>query len=87
MVLQEGGYTGSIPSQMFFKEVQYYVEAVDNVGNETRTPVSKYTVGIPIWLYATLLALILVIIAILLLRRRKPSYVQPLPPPPPPPPC
>ncbi len=86
MVLEEGVYRGSIPSQMFFKEVQYYVEAVDNVGNEARTPVSKYTVGIPIWLYAVVLALIVVIIAILLLRRRKPSYAQSLPPPPPPPP-
>ena len=87
MVPQGGVYTGSIPSQMFFKEVQYYVEAVDNVGNETRTPVSKYTVGIPIWLYLAVLALVIVIIAVLLLRRRKPSYAPQLPPPPPPPPA
>ncbi|MEM3466679.1 MAG: DNRLRE domain-containing protein [Candidatus Jordarchaeales archaeon] len=86
MSLQGGVYTGSIPSQMFFTEVQYYVEAVDNVGNETRTPVAKYTVGIPIWLYAAILALIVVIVAVMLLRRRKPPYVQPLPPTPPPPP-
>ncbi|MEM2930291.1 MAG: DNRLRE domain-containing protein [Thermoproteota archaeon] len=85
MTLQGGVYTGSIPSQMFFTEVQYYVEAVDNVGNEARTPVSKYTVGIPIWLYAAVLALIVIIIAVMLLRRRKPSYAPtPLPPPPPP---
>jgi len=85
MTLQGGVYTGSIPSQTPFTEVQYYVEAVDNVGNETRTPVSKYTVGIPIWLYMVVLALIVIIVAALLLRRRKPAYAQ-MPPPPPPPP-
>jgi len=85
MVPQGGVYTGSIPSQMPFTEVQYYVEAVDNVGNETRTPVSRYTVGIPVWLYIVVLALIVIIVAALLLRRRKPAYVQ-MPPPPPPPP-
>jgi hypothetical protein len=85
MALQGGVYTGSIPSQMPFTEVQYYVEAADNVGNETRTPVSRYTVGIPIWLYMVVLALIVIVAAALLLRRRKPALVQ-MPPPPPPPP-
>lgn len=78
MSLQEGVYTGSIPSQMLFTEVQYYVEAVDNIGNETRTPVSKYTVGIPIWLYMAIIALVIILIAVMVLRRRKPSQAQDL---------
>jgi len=85
MTFQGGAYACSIPSQMPFTEVQYYVKAVDNAGNETRTPVSKYTVNIPVWLYIAVLALIVIVTVALLLRRRKPAYVQTLPPPPPPP--
>jgi hypothetical protein len=69
MFLQEDVYTGSIPSQLFFTEVQYYVEAVDNAGNRSRTTVLKYTVGIPVWLYLIISALIVVSAAIFLLRR------------------
>jgi len=81
MTLQAGRYTGTIPSQMPFTSIQYYVKAVDNAGNEYRTQTSTLSVGIPIWFYVAVIAIIIVIVAILLLRRRKP-----VPPPPPPPP-
>jgi len=79
MGLQEGVYRGSIPSQFFFTEVQYYVEAVDNAGNRFQTAVSKYTVGIPIWLYSAVAALIIVFAAAFLLRRvlRRKAVPQP----------
>jgi len=79
MVLQEGVYKGSIPSQFFFTEVQYYVEAVDNAGNRFQTAVSKYTVGIPVWLYLAVAALIIVFAAAFLLRRvlRRKAVPQP----------
>ncbi|MGQ9691600.1 MAG: OmpL47-type beta-barrel domain-containing protein, partial [Thermoproteota archaeon] len=87
MTLQGGSYTSSIPSQMPFTGVQYYVEAVDNVGNKLRTSTASYNVGIPIWLYIAVIAVVVVLVIVLLLRRRKPTpqpvYV-PLPPPPPP---
>lgn len=79
MILQGDVYTGSIPSQLFFTEVQYYVEAADNAGNRSRTTVSKYTVGIPIWLYMVIIALIAVLASVFLLRRlfkRKPVPQQ-----------
>jgi len=69
MSLQEGLYKGSIPSQFFFTEVQYYVEAVDNAGNRFQTGVSTYTVGIPIWLYLLALSLVALTVAVFLLRR------------------
>jgi len=58
---------------MPFTEIQYYVEAIDNAGNEFRTMVESYTVGIPVWLYITILsAVILLFIAVLLRRKGKP---------------
>jgi hypothetical protein len=89
MTLRGGVYTGSISSQMFFTTVQYYVEAIDNIGNVFQTPISTYTVGIPMWLYIAAVALIVVLVAAPLLRRRKPApqptYAPPPTPPPPPP--
>jgi hypothetical protein len=89
MTLQGGVYTGSIPSQMFFTSVQYYVEAIDNIGNVFRTTTSTYTVGIPMWLYVAAIALIVILAAVSLSRRRKPAprptYAPPPAPPPPPP--
>lgn len=69
MSLQEGLYKGSIPSQFFFTEVQYYVEAVDNAGNRFQTGVSTYTVGIPLWLYLLATSLIALLLAVFFLRR------------------
>lgn len=77
MVPQDGIYSGSIPSQMFFTEVQCYIEAIDNAGNTFKTPVSKYTVGIPIWLYLIIIALI-AIVAIRFFLRRLPRKGKPL---------
>lgn len=79
MVLQGDTYTGSIPSQLFFTEVQYYIEAIDNAGNRSKTAVSKYTVSIPLWLYMVIAALIIVLASVFLLRRllrRKPVPQQ-----------
>jgi len=88
MTLQAGRYTGSIPSQMPFTSVQYYVEAVDNAGNEYQTPASTFSVGIPMWLYIAVIAIVVILAIALLLRRRKPApqpaYVPPAYPPPPP---
>ncbi len=69
MSLQEGLYKGSIPSQFFFTEVQYYVEAVDNAGNRFQTGVSTYTVGIPLWFYLLAISLIVILLAVFFLRR------------------
>lgn len=80
MSLQAGRYVGTIPFQMPFTSVQYYVEAVDRVGNRYQTTISTLSIGIPIWLYIAVIAIIIVIFVVLLLRRRKP-----VPPPPPPP--
>jgi len=52
MALQEGSYSGTIPSQLQFTEVQYYIEAVDNAGNRCQSDVLKYTVGMPPWFYS-----------------------------------
>lgn len=79
MVLQGDAYSGSIPSQLFFTEVQYYVEAIDNAGNRSRSTVSKYTFSIPLWLYMVIAALIIVLASVFLLRRllrRKPVSQQ-----------
>jgi len=69
MSLQEGLYKGSIPSQFFFTEVQYYVEAVDNAGNRFQTGVSTYTVGIPIWLYLLAVSLVALTVVVFMLKR------------------
>ena len=87
MNLQVGFYTGSIPSQIPFTSVQYYVRALDNAGNEYQTTVSTLTIGIPVWLYITAVVIIIIIAVILVLRRRKPAsrstYAPPSYPPPP----
>ncbi|MGQ9479619.1 MAG: OmpL47-type beta-barrel domain-containing protein, partial [Thermoproteota archaeon] len=86
MALQTGRYTGSIPSQMPFTSVQYYVEAVDNVGNKYQTAVATYSVGIPMWLYIAVIVIIVILVAAALLRRRpapQPAYAPPYYPPPP----
>ncbi len=62
-------YSGSIPTQLFFTEVQYYIEAVDNAGNRYQTSVSKYRVGIPLWLYLAIIALAAILVISFLLRR------------------
>jgi hypothetical protein len=85
MTLQAGRYTGSIPSQMPFTNVQYYVEAVDGSGNKSSTTISTLTVGIPMWVYIVGIVVVVVIAAALLLRR-KPSPRETYAPPPPPPP-
>ncbi|MEM2980306.1 MAG: DNRLRE domain-containing protein [Thermoproteota archaeon] len=88
MTLQAGRYTSSIPSQMPFTSVQYYVKAVDNAGNEYQTPASTFSVGIPMWLYIAVIVIVVILAVALLLRRRKPApqptYVPPAYPPPPP---
>ncbi len=89
MNLQGGFYTGSIPSQMPFTSIQYYVKAVDNAGNEHQTAISTITIGIPTWLYIAVVAIIIIVAIALVLRRRKPAsqtaYAPPSYPPPPPP--
>ncbi|MEM2350928.1 MAG: Ig-like domain-containing protein, partial [Thermoproteota archaeon] len=88
MTIQAGRYTGSIPSQMPFTNVQYYVEAIDRVGNRYQTAVSTFGVGIPMWLYIVVIAIVVILAVTLLLRRRKPTpqptYAPPPYPPPPP---
>jgi hypothetical protein len=69
MVPQNNVYSGSIPSQIFFTEVQYYMEALDNANNRSQTNISKYTVGIPLWLYLVIIILIITIVSALLLKR------------------
>ncbi|MEM3389327.1 MAG: DNRLRE domain-containing protein [Thermoproteota archaeon] len=80
MTLEEGLYKGSIPSQFFFTEVQYYVEAVDNAGNRFQTGFSTYTVGIPLWLYLLAISLIVIPLAASFLRRmlarRRPPQLE-----------
>jgi len=83
MTLQGGRYVGTIPSQAPFASVQWYVSAVDNVGNESRSAAGSFSVGIPVWMYAAVLGLLAVASALVVLRRR--SRRTPPPPPPPPP--
>lgn len=71
MTLRENTYTCSIPQQMPFKEIQYYVEAIDNAGNIFRTMVASYNVDIPLWLYITVLSAAILLITAALLRRGK----------------
>lgn len=84
MTLQVGRYAGSIPSQMPFTNVQYYVKAVDNAGNEYQTPISTFNIGIPIWLYIVLVMILIIPIAALLFRRKPVSQQAKthIPPPP-----
>jgi len=70
MTLRENIYAGSIPQQMPFTEIRYYVEAIDNAGNKFRTMVESYTVGIPVWLYITVLSAVILLFISVLLRRK-----------------
>ncbi|MBO3800035.1 MAG: hypothetical protein FGF52_03125 [Candidatus Brockarchaeota archaeon] len=83
MTLQAGRYVGTIPSQMPFTNVQYYVEAVDSLGNKSSTPVSTLSVGMPLWIYIAIIVVFVVMVAALLLRRRKPAPKEEYAPPPP----
>jgi len=87
MTLQAGRYSGSIPSQMPFTNVQYYVEAIDRAGNRFQTTVSTFNVNIPIWLYIVVIVAVIILTVALILKRRRPSpqptYVSPNYPPPP----
>ncbi|MDW8033456.1 MAG: DNRLRE domain-containing protein [Nitrososphaerota archaeon] len=69
MMPQDNTYTGSIPSQFLFTEVQYYVEVIDNAGNRYRSNLFKYTVGIPPWLYSIIALLIAIGIYVFFIRR------------------
>jgi hypothetical protein len=75
MTLKENVYSSFIPPHSLLTEVQYYIEAIDNVGNAFKTPVAKYTVGIPIWLYAVVVALAGIIFIAILFKKKSISKV------------
>ncbi len=86
MTLSSGTlFQGTIPAQNVFTNVSYYIEATDNVANDTTSPTSTYQVQIPmLWLYAgggVVLLLVLLIVIRFLMRR--PAASTPSPPPPP----
>jgi hypothetical protein len=68
-------YEAQIPGQSLFSEVMYYIEASDFIGNSAETSVERFTVGVPIWVYAAVgvgvIAVVLVVAR--LLRRAKAS--------------
>lgn len=68
---QGGVYGALIPSQGLFTEVQYYLEASDFAGNVAKTPVEKFSVGIPVWIYAAFgFVVVLIFAAAWFLRQR-----------------
>lgn len=69
MMPQENAYSGSIPSQFPFTEIQYYIEAIDNAGNRCQTSVSTYMVGMPAWFYSIIAILITVGVYVFLWKR------------------
>jgi len=75
MTLKENVYSSFITPHSLLTEVQYYIEAVDNVGNAFKTPVAKYTAGIPIWLYAVVVALAGIIFIAILFKKKSISKV------------
>jgi len=87
MTLSSGTlFQGTIPAQNVFTNVSYYIEATDNVANDTTSPTSTYQVQIPmLWLYAgggIVLLLVLLIVIRFLMRRPASSTPSPAPPPP-----
>ncbi|MDW8033587.1 MAG: DNRLRE domain-containing protein [Nitrososphaerota archaeon] len=72
-------YSASIPSQLPFTKIKYYVEASDNIGNISQTNVFEYTIGIPTWIYVLVLLIALIIITVVIFSlRRKPKPSPPL---------
>jgi hypothetical protein len=68
-------YAAQIPGQNLFSEVMYYIEASDFIGNSAETSVERFTVGVPIWVYAAVGVGVIAIVLIVarLLRRAKMS--------------
>lgn len=64
-------YAAQIPGQNLFSEVMYYIEASDFIGNSAETSVERFTVGVPIWVYAAVGVGVIAIVLIVarLLRR------------------
>ena len=74
MLAKGGGvYEAYIPPQELFKEVQYYIEASDFMGNIAKTSIGRFTVGIPLWIYITIFISIIAAgsIGVLILRRKR----------------
>lgn len=66
-------YEAWIPSQNLLSEVMFYIKATDSAGNNAETPVERFSVGIPIWLYSVVAGALIVIalVVALVIRRRR----------------
>ncbi|MGB9760163.1 MAG: OmpL47-type beta-barrel domain-containing protein [Thermoproteota archaeon] len=73
MVSEKNTYSGTMPPQSLFAEIQYYVEAVDSAGNTFKTPIAKYTVGVPVWLYIVVIVAGIMLVAILIKKKSTPK--------------
>ncbi|MEM3712429.1 MAG: DNRLRE domain-containing protein [Thermoproteota archaeon] len=74
MSLVGNRYSASIPPQPPFAKIRYYVEASDKVGNISQTNMFEYAVGLPIWIYISIIVIACVVIAtVFSLRRKKPK--------------
>lgn len=64
-------YAAQIPGQSLLSEVMYYIEASDFIGNSAETSVERFSVGVPIWVYAAVgVGVIAVVLIVARLRRR-----------------
>lgn len=73
MNLRNGAYVAQVPAQNVFSEVNYIIRSSDNAGNIAETTTQKFSVGIPVWMYAAAIGLgaIVAFVGLRMLRKRK----------------
>lgn len=73
MIPRAGVYVAQVPSQDIFSRVRYAIRSTDNAGNTAETLIQEFSVGIPVWVYATVIGSVVVLafVGLKVLRKRK----------------